>query len=153
MDSSLSITPYSIVNDKNGNLFLGSSAEYQLSGYPYTNFSYPILFKLSQVTEVRNISGTVVENYRLGQNYPNPFNPSTVISYQLPVISDVVIKIYDVQGREVETLVNERLQAGTYSTQWDASAYPSGVYFCRMQVSGGSSTGDFNETRRMILVR
>ena len=103
---------------------------------------------------VVEVSGEVPSSYSLSQNYPNPFNPRTVISFQLPVDSKVLIKIYDVQGREVETLVNERLQAGTYSTQWNASAYPSGVYFYRMVVRhGGSSTGDFNETRRMMLIK
>ena len=103
---------------------------------------------------INNISKEIPEGFSLGQNFPNPFNPKTVISFQLPVDSKVLIKVFDVLGREVETLVNERLQAGTYSTQWDASAYPSGVYFCRMVVrNGGSSTGDYSETRRMMLVR
>ena len=154
VDSSLSVVPYSIVNDKNGNIFLGSSAEYELSGYPYTNFSYPILFKLSQVTKIQNISGSLVMNYSLGQNYPNPFNPKTVIRFQVTGNNNVSIKIFDINGREVQMLVNEKLQAGSYLTEWNASAYPSGVYFYRMVVRhGGSSTADFSETKRMILVR
>ncbi len=96
---------------------------------------------------VVEVSGEVPSSYSLSQNYPNPFNPSTVISYQLPVISEVVIKVFDVQGREVETLVNERLQAGTYSTQWDANAYPSGVYFYRMV------TENFVKTNKMTLIK
>ncbi len=95
-----------------------------------------------------NQIGTVVPSvYSLGQNFPNPFNPSTVIRYQLPVISNVVIKIYDVMGREVETLVNERLQAGTYETSFDGSGLNSGVYFYRLTADG------FSETRRMMLLK
>ena len=106
------------------------------------------------LTLISGVSEKVLDTYSLGQNYPNPFNPKTVISFQLPVDSKVLIKVHDVLGREVETLVNERLQAGTYSTQWDASAYPSGVYFCRMVVRhSGSSTGDFSEARRMMFIK
>ncbi len=102
---------------------------------------------LSEIVNVQNIGLEIPSSYSLGQNYPNPFNPRTVISFQLPVDSKVWIKIYDVQGREVETLVNEMLQAGTYSTQWDASAYPSGVYFYRMQADG------YTVTKRMTLIK
>ncbi|MFA5010348.1 MAG: T9SS type A sorting domain-containing protein [Ignavibacteria bacterium] len=103
---------------------------------------------------VVSVSGEVPSSYSLSQNYPNPFNPRTVISFKLPVDSKVSIKIYDLMGREVETLVNERLQAGTYQTQWNAAAFPSGVYFYRIQVHhSGSSTGEYSETKRMILVR
>ena len=101
---------------------------------------------------VNQIGTNLPSSFSLSQNYPNPFNPKTVISFQLPrhggsSTSDVIIKVYDVQGREVETLVNERLQAGTYQTQWDAAAFPSGVYFYRIQA------GDFRETKRMMLIK
>lgn len=82
---------------------------------------------------IKEVSGEVPTSFSLLQNYPNPFNPKTVICFRLPVDSKVLIKVYDVRGREVETLVNEGLQAGTYSTQWNANAYPSGVYLCRME--------------------
>ena len=102
---------------------------------------------LSEIVNVQNMGLEIPSSYSLEQNYPNPFNPKTVISFQLPVDSKVLIKIYDVQGREVETLVNEMLQAGTYSTQWNASAYPSGVYFYRMQADG------YTVTKRMTLIK
>ncbi len=96
---------------------------------------------------VVRVLGEIPSSFSLSQNYPNPFNPSTVISYQLPVISDVVIKVYDVQGREVQTLVNERMQAGTYEVSFDGSGLNSGVYFYRMVTDG------FSETKRMMLVK
>ncbi|MFA7362043.1 MAG: T9SS type A sorting domain-containing protein [Candidatus Kapaibacterium sp.] len=99
------------------------------------------------ITGINNLSSELPDKYSLGQNYPNPFNPNTVIRYQLPVVSDVVIKVYDVQGRKVQTLVNERMQAGTYEVRFDGSGLTSGVYFYRIV------TGSFSETRRMVLVK
>jgi hypothetical protein len=74
----------------------------------------------------------VVANYELSQNYPNPFNPLTKINYQLPTSGSVTLKIYDVLGRETATLVNGVRQAGSYTAEWNAAKYSSGVYFCKL---------------------
>ncbi len=100
------------------------------------------------------ISNQIPNKFNLSPNFPNPFNPMTKIKFDLPKSSGVRITVFDVTGKEVAVIVNETLQAGSYQTEWDASAYPSGVYFYRMVVRhGGSSTGDFSETKKMILVR
>jgi hypothetical protein len=85
--------------------------------------------------------------YSLKQNYPNPFNPTTVISYQLPVISNVSLKIYDLIGKEIATLVNEEQSAGWKEVQWNASNVASGVYFVRFQA------GAFVETKKMVVLQ
>jgi len=103
--------------------------------------------KLILISDIKQIGNIVPEKYSLSQNYPNPFNPSTVIRYQLSVVSNVSLKIYDAMGREVQTLVNERLQAGTYETIFDGSMLNSGVYFYRL------IAGSFSETRKMLLVK
>jgi hypothetical protein len=78
------------------------------------------------------ISINAPETYKLYQNYPNPFNPTTIISYQLPVSSNVTLKIFDILGREVATIVDEFRKAGYYKEVWDASNYASGVYFYKI---------------------
>ena len=83
----------------------------------------------------------------LHQNYPNPFNPSTKISWQSPVNSDQTLKIYDVLGNEVATLVNEHRNAGSYEVDFNASALSSGVYFYKLQA------GSFIQTKKMMLVK
>ncbi|UCG55151.1 MAG: T9SS type A sorting domain-containing protein, partial [Dehalococcoidia bacterium] len=86
--------------------------------------------------------------------YPNPFNPSTTIEFDLPKTSQVTLKIYNILGEEVATLVSDRLTAGSYSYEWNASNLSSGVYLYRLSV--GSLTGeagDFVETRKMVLMR
>jgi photosystem II stability/assembly factor-like uncharacterized protein len=83
----------------------------------------------------------------LNQNYPNPFNPTTVISFQLPARSYTTLKIYDLIGREVATIVSEELTEGNHTRQWNAERLPSGVYFYRLQ------TGIFTETKKLILLR
>jgi hypothetical protein len=83
----------------------------------------------------------------LSQNYPNPFNPTTVIKYQIPKQSFVTIKIYDVLGSEVATLVNEEKPIGNFELMWNAENLASGIYFYRLQA------GDFIETKKMILLK
>jgi hypothetical protein len=87
----------------------------------------------------------------LSQNYPNPFNPSTVISYRLPVTSNVTLKVYDVLGNEIATLVNEEKQPGTYEVEFSPESsikYPaSGIYFYQLRA------GDFIETKKMVLMK
>jgi phosphatidylserine/phosphatidylglycerophosphate/cardiolipin synthase-like enzyme len=90
---------------------------------------------------------TVPLAYNLEQNFPNPFNPKTVVSYQLPAVSEVRLVVYDLLGREVATLVNERESAGRYAVSFDPSGVASGVYFYRL------TAGGFSQTRRMILLR
>ena len=87
------------------------------------------------------------KNFSLEQNWPNPFNPKTVVSSQLPVASDVRIVIYDVLGREVAVLVNERRAAGNYNDSFDASGLASGMYVYRL------TAGSFTQARTMLLVK
>ena len=85
--------------------------------------------------------------FALEQNYPNPFNPSTLIRYQLPEGSDVQLVVFDMLGREVSTLVNERKEAGVYDVRFDASGLASGLYFYRLKA------GAFVQTRKLLLIR
>jgi photosystem II stability/assembly factor-like uncharacterized protein len=96
---------------------------------------------------VNAVGSEVPDSYSLGQNYPNPFNPRTAIRFQVAGNSDVVIKVFDVQGREVRTLVNERMQAGIYEVDFDGTGLNSGVYFYQMRA------GKYSETKRMILIK
>jgi len=94
----------------------------------------------------------ITTEFSLHQNYPNPFNPSTMISYQLPMSSEVRLVVYNMVGEEVATLVNENQQAGNYSVNWDATGLSSGIYFYRLVV-GNPSTGSgqgYVETKKMI---
>jgi len=101
-------------------------------------------FSFSDVVEVDVSTPT---DCALEQNYPNPFNPSTIISYQLPVSSDVTLKVYNVLGNEVAALVNEVQPTGKYEITFNASSLSSGTYFYKLQ------TGNFSETKKMILIR
>jgi hypothetical protein len=86
-------------------------------------------------------------SFMISQNYPNPFNPSTTFSYSIAKQSKVLIRIYDIIGNEIETLVNEEKPVGTYELTWNASNLPSGVYFYQLQA------GDFIETKKMIFMK
>ncbi|MBZ0202734.1 MAG: T9SS type A sorting domain-containing protein, partial [Ignavibacteria bacterium] len=83
----------------------------------------------------------------LSQNYPNPFNPSTKIDFSLPNSSNVELKIFDVLGREVYTLLNEEFAAGNYSVDFNASELPSGMYFYKL------TSGEFSEVKKMVLIK
>lgn len=85
--------------------------------------------------------------FALHQNYPNPFNPTSTIRYDLPHSSDVAIRLYDVLGREVSTLVNEKQEAGFRQVAWDATNFASGVYFYRLQ------TDEFVAVKKLLLLK
>jgi len=91
---------------------------------------------------------TILSEFSLSQNYPNPFNNSTMINYQLAMIGEVRLSIFDMQGREITTLVNENQNVGNYSVQFDGSGLSSGIYFYRLSVGS-----EFVETRKMVLLK
>ncbi|HUI28987.1 MAG TPA: T9SS type A sorting domain-containing protein [Candidatus Acidoferrales bacterium] len=103
-------------------------------------------WQVDLTTGIAYPSGTP-DMFALNQNYPNPFNPSTVITYQLSGVSQVTLKVYDVLGREVSTLVNEKQVAGGHSVRFDGSNIPSGVYFYRL------IAGKLTVTKKMVLLR
>lgn len=94
----------------------------------------------------------IIERYDLAQNYPNPFNPVTRINYNLPVNSKVMLKIYDVTGREIQSLVNGISDAGAYSVIFNGNNLASGVYFYKLTAEGTDGSS-FVSTRRMVLVK
>ena len=96
---------------------------------------------------IQPVSNQIPALFKLNQNYPNPFNPSTEISFDIPKSSFVKLIIYDAAGREIELLANEDLKAGSYSVNWDASSYSSGVYFYKL------IAGEFSETKKMVLIK
>jgi hypothetical protein len=102
------------------------------------------------ITSVENV-GTVPTGFALSQNYPNPFNPSTRIQYTIESAGLVSLKVYDMLGREVATLVNGRQEAGTYTVQFGinsgASGLSSGIYFYRLKV------GSFISTKKLVLMK
>ena len=85
--------------------------------------------------------------FMLEQNYPNPFNPSTIIKFGIPERANVVIKIYDILGSEVITLINQEMDIGWYEVQFNASNYSSGIYIYRMQA------GNYISTKKMLMVK
>ncbi len=98
------------------------------------------------VTFVRDET-TQPTKFGLEQNHPNPFNPTTKINYSIPEYSNVTLKVFDILGNEIETLVNEEKPVGAYELNWTSGHLPSGVYFYRIQA------GDFIQTRKMILMK
>ena len=135
--------------DASSNVYVTGSTNSGNSTF-YTTVKY-----IQTPTSVEEKIFGVPGEFRLEQNYPNPFNPSTVIRYQLPVNSLVSLKIYDLLGREVATLVNEEKPAGSYEVTFDGKnlsrqkngGLASGVYFYKLQA------GDFVETKRMLMIK
>ena len=88
------------------------------------------------------------------QNYPNPFNPITTIKYSIAKPELVTLKVYDILGKEIATLVNESQKSGNYEVEFNASNFASGVYFYRLQSGNPDKSGQvFTETKKMILLR
>ena len=99
------------------------------------------------VTSVQNSNNNIITNFSLEQNYPNPFNPTTIISYSLPYTSKVVLKVYNLLGQEVASLINSQQTAGVHQVVFDGSNLASGVYFYRIQA------GNFSATKKLILMK
>lgn len=96
---------------------------------------------------IYDITTEIPSKYDLAQNYPNPFNPVTNLEFGISNLRFVTLKVYDMLGKEVSTLVNEKLNPGTYKVEFDGSSLPGGVYFYRL------TSGDFTDTRRMMLIK
>jgi len=124
-----------INNDTDFDLFVGN-----VKGglYYYENWD---------VFGIQQIGNEIPNGYKLWQNYPNPFNPTTNIKYQIIKNSHVKLNVYNVQGKEITTLVNEEQSYGTYQVDWDASNFPSGVYYYRLKA------GNFSEVKKMVLLK
>ncbi len=93
------------------------------------------------------------QDFKLHQNFPNPFNPSTVINYELTSFSNVELKVYDILGNEVETLVNDLKQPGIHSVSFNGSSYPSGVYYYRLDVRNSEGVASSSESKKMIMLK
>ena len=126
-----------------------------ITGNDFGPFSTIRGFATTVITAIGQLDEDLPREYALAQNYPNPFNPTTAISFQLSAVSVVTLKVIDVLGREIATLVNDVRSAGTYTVQWDASSFPSGTYFYRLQAGDASTSAarGFVETKKMILLR
>lgn len=114
-----------------------------------TNF---IVTLLRTVIGIEPISTVIPDRYFVTPNYPNPFNPETKIKFGLPFNSNVRISVYDLLGREVDVLVNSKLDAGEYIANWNAANFASGIYLYRIETTD-SKGGSFTETKRMVLVK
>jgi len=106
-----------------------------------------VLITIATPVYIEDNFGEIPQEYTLAQNYPNPFNPTTKIKYQIPEISFVNVKVYDVLGNEITTLVNQEKPAGYYEIEFIASYLASGIYFYRIQA------GSFVEIKKMVLLR
>jgi hypothetical protein len=137
-----------------------------LENYFFTNYEDILVIRTDSLLNsppigIQSVYSSVPDKFYLCQNYPNPFNPTTKIKFSIPTPLSppfakggrtqsggfVTLKIYDVLGREIAVLVNKRLQPGTYEVDWDASNYPSGVYFYRL------SAGEYSESKKMVLIK
>jgi len=126
----------------------GSGNVYVTGGSNVGGFNNMCTIKFAPGTiGISPYSNTLPDGYSLSQNYPNPFNPVTNIQFTVPMSGLVKLVIYNSQGKEVETIVNTELSPGTYNADWNASEYPSGVYFYKI------TAGSFTETKRMVLIK
>lgn len=121
------------------------------NNYIFTGGLYIWRRSLSEIIGIQNISTEIPSKYSLSQNYPNPFNPVTKIKFDVPIVKQafllVNLKVYDLMGREIQNLVNESLNPGTYEVTFDASNLNSGIYFYQM------SAGNFTVTKKMLYIK
>jgi hypothetical protein len=99
------------------------------------------------ITEIKENKSFSLSSYKLNQNFPNPFNPSTIISFSIPVQEKVSLKVYNILGMEVSTLLNEVRTSGNYSIHFDAKNFPSGIYFYELK------TGNFRDVKKMTILK
>ena len=131
-----------------GNKELHIILELRDSGDPGLYAYRRVIINVSDNTDIERLKSDVLPNtFKLHQNYPNPFNPVTAFNYDLPKESFVTLKIYDVLGQEVITVVEEKQPAGTYHLQWNASDVPSGMYLYSLHTDG------FTEIKKMLLLK
>jgi len=128
------------------NIYITGNSSYSGVGSDYTTIKY------NQLVSINGNINEFPNSFSLYQNYPNPFNPVTKIRFDIPsvgaqYIEPLQLKVYDIIGREVATLVNEQLKPGTYEVEWDGSAYASGVYFYSL------ISENYFKTNKMILLR
>lgn len=144
------IGSYTFSNDTSQKIIISNA------GTPGTSATYIVadairLISYNPATNVKNKKDFSPEDFKLYQNYPNPFNPSTVIAWQSPISSHQTLRVYDVLGREVATLVNEFREAGYYEIEFNTSNFnsklTSGVYFYKLRI------GDFVQVKKMIILR
>ncbi len=114
-----------------------------------TELVYAKIDGIEYGTPVGNIKeeSSLPKEFVLTQNYPNPFNPTTIIKYDIPGFSFITLKVYDVLGKEIATLVNDEKPAGSYEVEFSAIGLPSGIYFYKLQA------GSFVETKKMVLMK
>lgn len=130
-----------IAVDSSGNVYVTGTTTFEDDGWHYTTIKY------RQITTGIVEESEVLSEFVLYQNYPNPFNPSTTIRYQLPIQSHATIKVFDVLGREVATLVNGIEEPGYKTVTFDAGMLSSGIYYYRMQA------GNYVETKKSLLMK
>ena len=121
---------------------------YYMNQYEAKTFiNYVLNNKFDEQTGIEDSEIEAPSDYILFQNYPNPFNPVTTIKYALPNNSLVTLKVYDILGREVVTLVNEEKRAGVYEIEFIGSHLSSGIYFYKI------NAGDFKDVKRLLLLK
>ena len=132
-------------------LLVGDTLHMWYDGWrtPYTSYQYSIGHAWSKVVvnSVPDGQRELPRQFMLAQNYPNPFNPSTTIKYELPKASEVRLSVYDLLGREVSVLVNEKRDAGVHEVKFNGANLASGVYFYRLRA------GDFVQSKRLVLLK
>lgn len=133
---------------------IGWNALHALTWHDWTNLSRYLVGCIIDnqiygrtITDVNLDIKNIQNYYELYQNFPNPFNPNTTIKYSIPVSTQVSLKVFDIIGSEVATLVNEQQEAGTFSINFDASKLTSGIYFYQIKA------GNFIETKKFILIK
>jgi len=141
----------------NGNFIVtNSTGVYEVSGTTGSlirtivsglNFNCISVFDPNMITAVGSEQQIRPDKYKLFNNYPNPFNPNTIIKFQIKDSRFTTLKIFNLLGQEVAVLLNETKTPGTYEVNWDAANYPGGVYFYKL------TSGDFSETKKMVLVK
>jgi len=148
LSTSLLYSQSSIVYDAGTNIDVGTGADVCAATITVNGtYSGNGTFCNAPVDVENEVDLVTPKEFSLSQNYPNPFNPSTLIKYQLPISSQVTIKVYDVLGDEVATLVNEEKPIGFYEIDFDASRFASGVYLYKIQA------GSFVSAKKMILIK
>jgi hypothetical protein len=120
---------------------------YEASYPPFTTTYRAYKFDLSIPVGTNNQSGSIPKTYSLNQNYPNPFNPNTKITFALPKNGNIELKVYDLLGREISTLVNEFKNAGEHTVEFNASNVSSGIYFYTLKTEG------FTDTKKMTVIK